>query len=66
MSKKKDEKLGLDTLGIIITAISIFYPLFIVFTTGRPFSEVSYIGYCQIGFVLGVVLILIPFFKKKK
>ena len=65
MSKQKDEKLGLDTLGIIIAAISIFYPLFIVFTTGRPFLEVSYIGLCQIGLILGVVLIAIPFFKKK-
>ena len=62
---------GLKTIGIFLFLISIFYPINIMLQTGYSLKMALFGGVgnytllSEIGFVTGIILILISFFKKK-
>ena len=62
---------SLRTIGIFILIISIMYPLNIMLTTGHTFKMALFGGVgnftllSEIGFIIGIILIVISFLKKK-
>ena len=62
---------SLRTIGIFILIISIMYPLNIMLTTGHTFKMALFGGVgnftllSEIGFIIGIILFLISFLKKK-
>ena len=62
---------GLRTIGVVILLISIAYPINTYLQTGIPFKIIllggadNYPALSEIGFVIGIILIIISFFKKK-
>ena len=61
----------LRTIGIVILLISIAYPINTYLQTGIPFKIIllggadNYPALSEIGFVIGIILIIISLFKKK-
>ena len=62
---------GLRTIGAVILLISIAYPINTYLQTGIPFKIIllggadNYPALSEMGFVIGIILIIISFFKKK-
>ena len=62
---------SLRTIGIFILIISIMYPLNIMLTTGHTFKMALFGGVgnftllSEIGFIIGIILFVISFLKKK-
>ncbi|WP_072090168.1 hypothetical protein [Candidatus Pelagibacter communis] len=62
---------SLRTIGIFILVISIMYPLNIMLQTGNTLTMALFGGIgnftllSEIGFVVGIILIVMSFFKKK-
>ena len=62
---------GLRTIGITLVGISILYPLGVLLDTGESLNYIliggaqNYALLRDISFILGIVLIIVSFFKKK-
>ena len=65
------KKNNIRIIGIFILIISIMYPLNIMLSTGHTFKMALFGGVgnftllSEIGFILGIILIVISFLKKK-
>ena len=65
------KKNNIRMMGIFILIISIMYPLNIMLSTGHTFKMALFGGVgnftllSEIGFIIGVILIVISFLKKK-
>ena len=65
------KKNNIRMIGIFILIISIMYPLNIMLSTGHTFKMALFGGVgnftllSEIGFIIGIILIVISFLKKK-
>jgi len=65
------KKNNIRIIGIFILIISIMYPLNIMLSTGHTFKMALFGGVgnftllSEIGFIIGIILIVISFLKKK-
>ena len=65
------KKKNIRIVGIFILILSIMYPLNIMLSTGHTFKMALFGGVgnftllSEIGFILGIILIVISFLKKK-